>query len=110
MSLEYVSSFKDLGVIIDNDMAHNNKIANIVSKYNKISGMIMRSLGYNAPTSVSMNLYKTLVRSIAVYYYPAWSPQGKMHLQAVERIHRNFTKFALHYPNFSYKERCLLLD
>ena len=95
---------------MDNDLAHKNKIANIVGKCNNVSGMFRRSLGYNAPTSVFLNLYKTLVSRFAVYYSPVWSPQGKMHLQASERIQRDFTKFALHYPNFSYKERCSLLD
>ena len=72
--------------------------------------MIRRSLGYNVPTSVSMNLHKARVRSIAEYSSPVWSPHGRIQLQAVERIQRSFTKFALHYPDFFYKERCSLLD
>ena len=63
--LEYVSSFKDLRLIIDNDLVHKKQIANIVCKCNKVIGMIWRPLGHNAPTSVSMNLYKALVWSIA---------------------------------------------
>ena len=39
-----------------------------------------------------------------------WSPHGRIQLQAVEQIQRNFTTFALHYPDLSYKERCSLLD
>ena len=107
--LECVSSFKDLGVIIDNDLSQKSQISNIISKCNKVGGMIKRSLGYKAPTDVSIKLYKALVRSIAEYSSPVWSPQGRMQLQAVERIQRHFTKFALHYPDISYKERCTVL-
>ena len=42
--------------------------------------MIRRSLGYRAPTSVS-----------------------------IERILRNFTRYALHYSTIDYKERCYFL-
>ena len=38
MPLEYVSSFKDLGVIIDNDLSQKKRqIANILSKCNNVS-------------------------------------------------------------------------
>ena len=53
---------------------------------------------------------KRLVWSIAEYSSPVWPPHERMQLQAVERIQRNSIKFALHYPDFSYKKRCSLLD
>ena len=44
MPLKYVSSFKDLGGMIDNDLiiTKMSNISNIISKCNKVSGMIRR--------------------------------------------------------------------
>ena len=67
----------------------------------------MRSLGYNAPTSVLLNLYKALVRSITEYSSPVWFPHRRMQLQAVERIRQNLTHFSLYYRVCSYSERCV---
>ena len=81
MLLEYISSFKDLEIIFDNDLSQTNQVTNIVSKFNEANGMIRRWLGYNAPISVSMKLYKTFVRSIAEYATPVWYPKKRMQLQ-----------------------------
>ena len=56
-----------------------------------------------------MDLSKALVRSIAEYSSPVWSSHRRVQLQAVERIQRHFTTFAMPYPDFSYKERCSLV-
>ena len=47
-----------------------------------------------------------LGRSIAEYSSPVWTPHGRILLYAVVQIQRTFTKFALYYPDFSYKVRC----
>ena len=68
--------------------------------------MIRRLLGYRAPASVSINLYKALIQPIIEYSAPVWSPFTKIQIESIERIQRNFTRYALHYPTINYKERC----
>ena len=47
--------------------------------------------------------------------YSAWRtnvfsfPFTKIQIESIERIQRNFTRYALHYPTIVYKERCELL-
>ena len=72
--------------------------------------MIRRSLGYRAPASVSINLYKALIQPIIEYSAPVWSPFTKIQIESIERIQRNFTRYALHYPTINYKDRCEYLN
>ena len=70
----------------------------------------MRAVGYEAPASVTLNLYKALIRPIAEYSSPLWSPFYKSHIESVERIQRKFTRYAMHYPLLNYKERCEIIN
>ena len=108
--LENVSCYNDLGVTVDKSLAFNNHISNVINKCNKVNGMIRRSLGYGAPASVSINLYKALIQPIIKYSAPVWSPITKIQIESIEQIQRNFTRFALHYPTIDYKERCEYLN
>ena len=53
-SLEHVGVFKDLGIVIDQSLTFNEHITNLVTKCNKVSGMIKRSVGFNAPSHVKL--------------------------------------------------------
>ena len=72
--------------------------------------MIRRSLGYRAPASVSINLYKALIKPIIDYSAPVWAPFTKIQIESIERIKRNFARYTLHYPTINYKERCEYLN
>ena len=72
--------------------------------------MIRRADGYKAPASVTLNLYKALTRPIAEYSSPLWSLFYKSHIESAERIQRNFTRYAMHYPLLNYKERCEIIN
>ena len=76
--LENVSCYNDLGVTVDKSLAFNNHTSNVINKCNKVNGMIRRSLGYRAPASVSINLYKALIQPIIEYSAPVWSPFTKI--------------------------------
>ena len=104
--LENVSCYNDLGVTVDKSLAFNTHISNVINKCNKVNGMIRRSLGYRAPASVSINLYKAPIQPIIEYSAPVWSPFTKIQIESIERIQRNLTRYALHYPTINYKEHC----
>ena len=75
-SLEHVTSFKNLGVLVSSDLSWKGHIDNVVSKCNRVNGMIKRVVGYHAPNNVAFNLYKSLTRSIVEYSAPVWSPKN----------------------------------
>ena len=54
--LENISCYNDLGVTVDKGFVFNNHVSNVINKCNKVNGMIRRSLGYKAPTSISIKL------------------------------------------------------
>ena len=85
-SLEHVTSFKDLGVLVSSDLSWKGHIDNVVSKCNRVNGMIKRVVGYHAPNNVAFNLYKSLTRSIVEYSAPLWSPQNANELTKLESV------------------------
>ena len=91
--LENISCYNDLGVTVDKFLVFNNHVSNVINKCNKVNGMIRRSLGYRAPTSVSIKLYKALIQPIIEYSPPVWSPFTKIQIESIERIQRNFTRY-----------------
>ena len=72
--------------------------------------MIRRSLGYRAPTYVSINLHKALIQPIIEYSARVWSPFTKIQIEFIKRIHKIFTRYSLHYPTINYKEHCEYLN
>ena len=80
IELESVLSEKDLGVHIDHNINFQVHIGEIISKANKILGLIRRSFKY-LNQDMFLTLYKTLVRSVLEYTSPVWSPRKKKRYQ-----------------------------
>jgi hypothetical protein len=87
----------------------HSHISTVINKSNAVNAMIKRAVGFNAPHSVTVNLYSTLSRSILEYCAPLWSPQSAKYIQQIEKVQRHITKYILHYPDLCYKERCIKL-
>ena len=94
-SLEHITLFKDLGVLVPSDFSWNGHIDNVVSKCNRISGIIKRVVGYHAPNNVAFNLYKSLIRSIVEYSAPVCSPQKAKELIKLESVQRGLNSSVL---------------
>jgi hypothetical protein len=75
-SMEHVSSFNDLGILIDGKLSFNTHIDRLISKCNRMCGFIKRSLVFRAPSQVKFRLYKSICLSILEYCSPLWSPQN----------------------------------
>ena len=104
--LEHVSSIKDLGVTIDSELKWSMHIDNIVSKANRMSHLVLRSLGHNAPVTVKKQLYVSLVRSNLEYCSQIWSGTTKQNVIKLERVQRSATRYILSYPvNKNYTAR-----
>ena len=109
VSLEYVDSFTDLGVIVDFNLSFHSHVDSIVNKSSRVCGMIKRSLGYNAPISVKLDLYKSLCRSILESASQVWSPHNKDKIRQVESIQRCMSKYILNDYTSCYTDRCKAL-
>ena len=82
-SLEHVTSFKDLGVLVPSDLSWKGHIDNVVSKCNRVNGMIKRVVGYHAPNN---------------------------ELTKLESVQRATTRFVTKFDGRSYQDRCIDLN
>ena len=73
-SLTRVDSMIDLGVTLTTSMTSKNHILKMVSKAQSMSGLVKRTLGFNAPVSIKLQSYLSHVRSLLGYCTPLWSP------------------------------------
>ena len=71
--LRNVSNYKDLGVIMVNDLKWSKDVEQIVHKAKTVLGLRKRTVGGENKDTCS-NLYKTLVRPILDYACLVWSP------------------------------------
>ena len=109
-SLSKIDTMKDLGVDISSKLVWDTHVNRVVKKCNRKMGMIMRTVGFNAPVKVTKTLYSSLIRSDLEYGSCLWSGTSKHNIQVLEGVQRRATKFILHYPDQDYKERLSSLD
>jgi hypothetical protein len=104
--LEQVSTFKDLGVLISNNLSWSKHIESIVSKANKTLGLIKRICKEVKNTNTRRILYCALVRPKLECASSVWSPYTIKNRLLIENVQRRATKFILNYPdNMSYVDR-----
>ena len=82
---------RDLGVVIDSALSFSNHINEIVSKANRILGLIKRNFKYLDENSF-LNLYKTLVRPLLEYASPVGNPHQMKYVKLIEGVQRRGTK------------------
>ena len=93
--LEEVKEFKDLGVITNHHLSWNPHIDHVVSKANRMLGLIKRTCkGLDDPKTLR-TLYCSLVRSNLEYCSVVWSPYTKRNIDKLERVQRRATRFIL---------------
>jgi hypothetical protein len=106
----------DLGVMLDNKLMFNVHIDYIVGKAMKCLGFVKRFGKEFKDPYVHKVLYCTYVRSVLEFASSIWSPFFQNAIDRIERVQRNFTRFALRSSNMydpnnlpSYLIRCKLL-
>lgn len=94
-NLDRVQEILDLGVLLDHKLTFKLHINSVISKSNRMLGFIKRSVkDFNDPFAIA-SLYFSLVRSILEYANIVWSPYYCIDQIRIERIQRNFSRFAL---------------
>ena len=114
--LEIVTSFEDLGVLLDPKLKFNIHINKIVNKSASVLGLMKRyAKEFNDPYITKL-LYTSLVRPILEYASIVWCPRYDCYCIAIESIQKQFLLFCLRglgwdYTNLpSYKSRLKLIN
>ena len=109
VALKRVTELQDLGVTLDSALQWNIHIKNIISKANRVSGLIKRTLGWHAPQDTKFILYSSLVRPILEYCSPLWGGLNQKYTKSIERLQRTMTRYICGYSKAEYNERLLHL-
>ena len=103
--LENVSSMRDLGVIMSNDLKWATHCTTIAKKASARMNCLLRSFESKS-TPFLLQLYKTFVRPKLEYASPVWSPYMLKDIRLIESVQRQFTsrlpelaKLKLSYPD-----------
>lgn len=102
--LESVSSERDLGVIIQNDLKVSEQCSKVVKTANKILGMINRTFTFKTKDNM-LQLYKSLVRPHVEYCIQAWRPHLVKDIALIENVQHRATRMIPSLRGLSYEQR-----
>ena len=86
--LENVSSDKDLGVYISNDLKWGFHVTSKLCIARQCFFSLKAKMPFNTPSHVKLHLYRSLVLSVLLYGFPAWYPDVSM-LKKLENFQRS---------------------
>ena len=107
--MEHVSSEKDLGIIIDENLNFEEHISNKVRIANAIVGQIRSSFTFLDGTTFK-RLYTTFVRPHLEYAQTVWSPYLQKHINMLENVQDRATKLVDGIGVLEYAERLRKLE
>ena len=93
-TLQSVTETVDLGVSLTSNLTWNTQTQKVVNKANKIVSFLKRNVGAGNK-EVFSRLYTALVIPILEYAVPLWSPYLQKNIDALERVQRRASKYAL---------------
>lgn len=115
-SIVRVSTVKDLGVLLDSKLNYTQHIAATTAKANAMLGFIKRNTQQFRDIYCLKTLFCALVRSVLEYGVLIWSPYYAVQINRIERIQRNFLRYALRSLPWNdpvrlppYEQRCALI-
>jgi len=110
--LEHVSIFRDLGIMVNEDLKVAAHCQTVAAKAMRVTGLMFRAFS-TKNQSVLVNAYVTYVRPLLESCTVVWSPYLLRDICCIERVQRFFTRRVyfrcrLGQDN-SYEERCRML-
>lgn len=94
VQLESVASYKYLGIHITTNLTWNLHTEHVISNANRMLGYLRRNF-YQAPSSLKLTLYKTLIRPKMEYACSIWDPSQDKLVNALELVQNNSVRFIL---------------
>ena len=111
------SKVKDLGVYLDDNLTFAEHVSIITSKAFMVLAFIRRNTQAFQDVYCLKTLYWLLVRSIIEYGVLVWAPHFAIHTDRIERIQKNFIRYALRHLPWNqpmdltpYVQRCQLVN
>ena len=104
--LTTVQKFKDLGVVISQDLKWSEHV-NYITRIASVSLYHIKKVFNSTNIWTLLKLYTTYVRPKLEYNTSVWSPYLKQNIDKIEKVQENFTKFALqrcNIPFVNYKD------
>ncbi len=111
ISLDNVSTFRDLGIMVSSDLKQSVHCRTISAKAMRVTGLIFRAFGTKKFETL-LRAYVTYVRPIVESCTPVWSPHLKKDILCIERVQRYFTRRLYSRCGLlasSYQNRCKYL-
>ncbi len=102
--IEYESSQKDLGVIINTSLTWGLHYDMLLSQASSKLGLLRRTCHFTADIRQKRSFYLALIRSIFEHCSVVWSPQYASHLSKFEAIQRRAIKWINGEPFASYSD------
>ena len=112
VQLTHMAEENDLGIIVTSTLSWVKPINAIVSKANKLLGLLKRTCPLLLNVAVRRTLYLSLVKLQLCYGTQVWSPSHSYLQGKIERVQRRATRWILgsRIGEMSYKERLIRLD
>jgi len=108
-SISIVTEEKYQGVIFEKDLKFTPYVNQIVTKANRVLGIIKRTFASRDANTIR-SLYVTLVRPILDYASTVWNPTIMKKFQKLEAVQRRTTKLITSFHNLTYSERLQKLN
>ena len=107
-----VKKEKDLGVVITSNFTWHQQILTVVSKANKMLGLLRRTCPLIKDTRVRRSLYLSLVKCHLNYATEVWSPSNISLKLKVENVQRRATRWISQQRKGQqeYKDRLVASD
>ena len=102
--LEESTCERDLGVYVSSDLSWTKHIEEMVSKANRILGLLVRTFT-SRDVDLWRNLYISLVRPHLEFASVVWNPYLRKDIDLIERVQKRATKIPTELCNLSYEER-----
>ena len=113
--LDFVSSEKDLGILINTKLSWHEQHLALYSKSSSRLGLVKRSCHFVVCLRQKRAIYLSLVRSLYEHLSPVWRPCSISATDKLEKIQRRAVKWILseqlfHYSDIEYSKRLRDLD
>ena len=109
VSLNNVDSYRDLGIIVTNNLSWSKHYQSLCGKAYRALQFIRRNIPFSSSVSVKRTLYISLVRSQFNFCSQLWSPAYIKDIRMLETVQRRATKFIVSH-SMSYRERLIELQ
>ena len=102
--LDYETSEKDLGVVINSKLLWNTQCESLVQKANKQLGLVRRTCHFVNNSKQRRALYLSLVRSMFEHCCQVWAPQNLKSLYKFDQLQKRAVKWILKESYVRYSD------